>query len=73
MIIGIKPAPGDHESNFKKVGSIPWEPCYAYNEIVLSPNHNNLYYKQIVCNTHSLYSEDIHVFSLYPTARKFSP
>ena len=23
-IIGIKPAPGDHESNFKKVGSIPF-------------------------------------------------
>ena len=22
-IIGIKPAPGDHESNFLKVGSIP--------------------------------------------------
>ena len=24
VIIGIKPAPGDHESNFKKVGSIPF-------------------------------------------------
>ena len=24
FIIGIKPAPGDHESNFKKVGSIPF-------------------------------------------------
>ena len=26
VIIEIKPAPGDHESNFKKVGSITWEP-----------------------------------------------
>jgi hypothetical protein len=25
-IIGIKPAPSDHESNFKKVGAIPREP-----------------------------------------------
>ena len=24
VIIGIKPTPGDHESNFKKVGSIPF-------------------------------------------------
>ena len=24
VIIGIKPAPGDHKSNFKKVGSIPF-------------------------------------------------
>ena len=24
VIIGIKPAPGDHESNFKKVGLIPF-------------------------------------------------
>ena len=24
--IGIKPAPGDHESNFKKVGAISSEP-----------------------------------------------
>ena len=24
VIIGIKPDPGDHESNFKKVGSIPF-------------------------------------------------
>ena len=23
VIIGIKPAPGDHESNFKKVGGTP--------------------------------------------------
>ena len=27
-IIGIKPAPGDHESNLKKVGAIPSEPNY---------------------------------------------
>ena len=26
IIIGIKPAPGDHESNFKKEGAIPMEP-----------------------------------------------
>ena len=25
-MIGIKPAPGDHESNFKIVGAIPSEP-----------------------------------------------
>ena len=25
-IIGIKPHPGDHESNFKKVGAIPSKP-----------------------------------------------
>ena len=28
-ILGIKPAPGDHESNFKKVGAIP---CWCNNK-----------------------------------------
>ena len=30
VIIGIKPAPGEHESNFQKVGSIPWKPLLGY-------------------------------------------
>ena len=34
--IGIKPAPGDHESNFKKVGALPSEPV-TMNEFSLNP------------------------------------
>ena len=34
-MIEIKPALGDHESNFKKVGAIPREPLFIQlNEIV---------------------------------------
>ena len=38
VIIGIKPAPGGNEFNFKKVGSIPfgsipWEPINIINNI----------------------------------------
>ena len=29
LIIGIKPAPGDHKSNLKKASSIPWEPPHT--------------------------------------------
>ena len=29
-MIGIKPAPSDHESNFKKVGAISSEPRKTY-------------------------------------------
>ena len=28
-IIGVKPAPGDQEYNFKKVGAIPCEPLVS--------------------------------------------
>ena len=32
-IVGIKPVPGDHESNFKKMGAIPcgWIPSETVN------------------------------------------
>ena len=34
VIIGIKPAPGDHESNLKKVGAIPSKPKFNNPRIV---------------------------------------
>ena len=39
-IIGIKPAPGDHESNLKKVGAIPCG-CNTNGTIKLASNLQN--------------------------------
>ena len=51
-IIGIKSAPGDHESNFKKKGAIPSERFYpdVYYYYVY-PLENTIRYK---CQTENL-------------------
>ena len=36
-IIGIKPAPGDHEFHFKKVGAISNEPFKSYSKNFTGP------------------------------------
>ena len=51
-IIGVKHAPGDHESNFKEVGAIPSEPKVLNRKIFMNALYILFYgysIKNVVC------------------------
>ena len=56
-IIEIKPIPGDHESNFKKVGAIPSEPSNSHFALAITDIKSYLWLLilKIICFTRMTY------------------